>query len=295
MPKSWTIGHDVEFTVFDPKSKKIRSAIGVVPGSKECPYDLGDGHRAFYDNVLAECNLKVSNSKEDFIANNKECFQRYADAIKPCVLLPKASHTYPASELQHEDALKFGCDQSFDAYTVAPNPPPDCQPGNGFRTGGGHIHLGGDFFPLNDDWGRIWVIRMMDIFFGVPSLFIDQDPTSMVRRKLYGGAGDHRPQVYGVEYRSPSNFWVATPQLVALTYDICDFVLDVCINEQHEEIYNLHEDNIVKCINNWDKKAAKPFMEICRRLMPKKLWENVEQLSKPREDKSFYESWGIKA
>jgi hypothetical protein len=294
MVKNWTIGHDVEFALQDPKTKEIKSAIGIVPGDKDVPYDMGNDCKAFYDNVLAECNAKVSHSKEEFLKNNQDCFQRYAQLVHPYVLVPMASHTYPASELTHPDAFKFGCEQSYSAHEVAPNPQPQCDPKSGFRTAGGHIHLGGEFFPLNDDWGKIWAIRMMDIFLGVPSLFLDQDPTSLIRRKLYGGAGDHRPKPYGVEYRSPSNFWVATPELSGLIYDICEFVLDVCVNEQHEQIYSIHEKKIVNVINKWDKKAAKPYMEICERLMPAKLWKQVNAMSKARKPTSFYDSWSIK-
>jgi len=292
----FSIGSDGELMVYDQHGN-LKSAIGTVQGSKETKLDLGNGHFAFYDNVLAECNLAPAESEKQFLNNIRDCYQRYAKAIYPNRLVPQASAKYPAAELDHPDAKAFGCSPSYNAYSVSQTPPVHCDEASNFRTGGGHIHLGGQGI-LQDDWGKIWVVRMMDLFLSVPSIFIDWDPTSTARRKLYGAPGDHRPTDYGVEYRSISNFWLISPEYASLIYRICDFVLDVCSNQQHEDIFKLYcgknemADGLVKCINTGNKEKAQKYMEICERLMPKELWNNIQKLV-GHKPKDFYENWSI--
>lgn len=296
--QKFSIGSDGELMVYNEKNQ-LCSAIGVVHGNKEEKLDLGNGHFAFYDNVLAECNLKPAYNKKEFLNNIRDCYQRYANAIHPYKLVVQASAMYPKEELEHIDAQAFGCSPSYDAYAVAQTPPVNCDVGSKFRTGGGHIHLGGETFPLNDDWGKIWVVRMMDLFLSIPSIFIDWDPTSVARRKLYGSAGDHRPTAYGVEYRSISNFWLISPEYASLIYDICDFTLDVCANEQHEKLFSTYAgknemaDELVNCINTGNKKKAEKYMSICKKIMPKELWNNIQSLI-GRTPEDFYTNWNIK-
>jgi len=52
---------------------------------------------------------------------------------------------------------------------------------------------------------------MADYLLGVWSVLHDTD---MRRRELYGAAGAYRPKKYGVEYRTMSNFWLRSPQLM---------------------------------------------------------------------------------
>jgi hypothetical protein len=70
------------------------------------------------------------------------------------------------------------------------------------------------------------MIYLMDLFLGVPSIFMDTDKTAPRRRTLYGQAGRFRVKPYGMEYRSLSSFWLASPILVELIYDVSKFVLE---------------------------------------------------------------------
>jgi hypothetical protein len=57
---------------------------------------------------------------------------------------------------------------------------------------------------------------MLDYVIGLPSILIDTDSQ---RRKLYGKAGSMRHKDYGVEYRTVSNFWLGSQELMSWVYD----------------------------------------------------------------------------
>jgi hypothetical protein len=289
------------------------SAISVVKGSKENKVDLGNGHKMFYDNVLMELNVATSYGEEELLENLRDCFTRASRAVRGFIMKPQASQTYPASECRHKDALVFGCEPEYDVYELTQLNPPTCEPGNTFRSAGGHIHLGYDSeaYPLlapkteddrsERDFGRIWVVRMMDLFVGLPALLVDHDPTSATRRKLYGRAGSHRPKEdYGVEYRATSNFWLQSPRLARLVYRLSKFTVDFVAERKHEELWpdldtckGYDVQKLLKTINDSNIRVAREMMEkVVKRYMPNDLYTEVFQLAEPAEY-NFYREWGL--
>ncbi len=106
-----------------------------------------------------------------------------------------------------EEHKELGCDPDFCAYTLEANDKPE--PEYATRTAGGHIHIGWTEEADIHDQGHIEacvaIVKAMDYFFSLPMLFSADDAS---RRKLYGKAGCFRVKPYGVEYRTPSNFWI---------------------------------------------------------------------------------------
>lgn len=311
-----SFGSDPEFMLVDQK-RRYKSAIGIVNGGKENKVDLGDDVLAFYDNVLMELNIPVSWTKEGMIDSFQTAFKKASRLIYPLMIVPQASHMYPREECEHPEAKRFGCDQEFCAYQLCGLNPPECKEGNTFRSGGGHIHLGYDKeeYPLRypvlnkdtdqqdttkRDWGRLWVIRMMDLFIGIPALLVDHDPTSVERRKLYGKAGTHRPKEYGFEYRPLSNFWLQSPKLANLVYDLSVFAVNFVKEGNQMSLWkdettcNYDMDEMCQIINKSDVKKAKKYMEqIIKNHLPKKLYSDIFKLSEPtRYD--FYKEWNLK-
>ncbi len=296
MAVNFSFGSDPEFMVISPQGNYV-SAIGIVNGTKEDMLPLGNGHFAFHDNVLAECCPHYGKTKEEVITNFRDCFQRYANAIAPFKLKPQASHTYPKEECLHPAAMAFGCSPEENAYDMTTVNPPICEPGNTFRSGGGHIHLGyidGPSYPLTDYFGRWWLTRMMDLFVGLPSILIDNDPTSQDRRKLYGGAGNMRPKEYGIEYRTMSNFWLSCPRLVSLQHDLCGFVIDFMqTNSGHHNLWEEHADLLRNTIDKGDRVVAADIWKKVAVNLPESLRAEVEAVRNlPQQD--FYSSWGLK-
>ena len=54
---------------------------------------------------------------------------------------------------------------------------------------------------------------MADLYIMLPALRHD---SSNERRELYGQAGRFRPKPYGIEYRTPSNFWTSKKPLTTM-------------------------------------------------------------------------------
>lgn len=295
--KEITFGSDPEFMLQDD-SGEFRSAIGIVKGTKEKRLRLGE-HEAYYDNVLAEVAIKPGSSKEEVVQNFRDCFNQLSNLVNPLRLTILPAGKYPDEEVQHRDAQKFGCDADFCAYTLSVNAAPPVPP-DGFRTAGGHIHIGfegGVGEELDTDWKRLWIVRMLDLFLGVPSIFMDNSKEAIVRRELYGKAGCHRRCVdYGVEYRSMSNFWLASPNLVEMVYDISKFCVDIVLNENHEDFWDKQYDpeELSETINNGDMETAnKKFMPILKNSFPKDLMKQIELEIERDKPYNFYNEWGF--
>lgn len=312
-----SVGTDPELMLFD-RDGQLRSAIPIVNAPKDNKVDLGNGHKMFYDNVLVEFNVKQSYSEAELIENLRDCFSRATRHLRNYVLKPQSSATFPASETKHKDALVFGCEPEFCAYEMTQLNPPTCEPGNNFRSAGGHIHLGyaDEAWPLlspvkgkdtddedrsERDWGRVWVVRMMDLFVGIPALLIDHDPTSKARRVLYGKAGSHRPkEEYGVEYRPLSDFWLATPKLVSLIYRLSAFAVDFVRERRHLGLWSDENEckaydvaELQRIVNESDIKAARDLMErVVKVHLPNDLYVEVFQRAEPAQY-NFYREWGI--
>ena len=72
------------------------------------------------------------------------------------------------------------------------------------------------------------------------------------RRKLYGKAGSFRPKKYGVEIRSPSNFWAETDLLIKWAY------YNACLSVINRHVkYDSPED----IINNNDRYRAYEYIK----------------------------------
>lgn len=306
-----TFGSDPEFLLVDDKGLP-KSAIGVLP-NEECSLEK-DGNLYYYDNVLAECTVKPGSTKEEVLNNFRSALKGYAEVVRPYRLTTRASADFPKEELSNPEAQRAGCAPDNCAYTMRMCKPPKKQFQNGtLRSCGGHIHLGENFVVKNEEGPQpIFVIYMMDLFLGIPSLFMDNDPTSQARRSLYGQAGRYRKKAYGVEYRSLGNFWLQSPTFVSTIYDLSmfavKFVEDGQVNKYwsfDEELFYEADDisEAFKCtaydaqalklaIDTSDKEAAKPFLKLAKSHLPTNLAKAITNLSRTRP-KDLYDEWNL--
>jgi hypothetical protein len=167
------------------------------------------------DNVLMELNVPPSTSEAEWINNHEQCLLQATSEISDnnkYKVADIASCIMDTDELWHPEALQAGCEADFNAWLGGrKNPVPPLADGE-LRSAGGHIHIGYEN-PSKDM--NLRIVKSCDLHLAVPSLLMDPDTR---RRQLYGKAGCHRRKPYGVEYRTLSNFWTRTPELLSWAY-----------------------------------------------------------------------------
>lgn len=213
----FTIGADPELFLKDNNGKFI-SGVGIIPGTKEEPFPIDQqGHAIQLDNVAAEFCIPPAKNKYDFSRSISETLihlEKRAREVNLKLAEKCSAANFDEDQLQTWQAVTFGCDPDYNAWTKKQNPKPSCDNPN-LRSAGGHVHVGvtyddGTPIPAHE------IARAMDLFLGVPSLDRDKDT---LRRKLYGKAGAFRPKPYGAEYRTLGNWWIWDRNTVLWVYE----------------------------------------------------------------------------
>lgn len=202
------LGSDPELFLEDETGKVI-SAIGKIGGHKDKPKKvpkLGAGFAIQEDNVLLEFNTPPAKLITDWTANHVKMMDYLAALVGKMglKLSNKASHSMDDDQLKHPKAFVFGCEPDFSVWNLEWNSKPACDDPN-LRSAGGHIHVAYDN-PTPEK--SIRLARLLDMTVGAPLAKVDPDKR---RAKLYGRPGAIRFKPYGLEYRTPSNYWLLNP------------------------------------------------------------------------------------
>lgn len=207
----FSIGCDPEMFVRDIDTKELFPCIGILGGTKEAPIPVNNG-AVQEDNVMAEFNVTPATSADEFVSNIMSVRKQIRVLLKAFNLEEHiiGSAHFPMNKLTHPQALVFGCEPDYNAWTGHQNPRPGGAPAT-LRTAGGHIHVGNE---LVVDAPEAFV-QLLDLLIGVPSVIFDQDSE---RRQLYGKAGAFRFKPYGAEYRTVSNFWIKEVESIKWVY-----------------------------------------------------------------------------
>ncbi len=302
---NYTFGNDPELILRDQKTREPLSAIPILEHSKHNPIILGEGREFYYDNVLAEFSVVPANNKQEAVNSLGKSLAGIKDYLKAkhgnkYEVAAQASFIFPEKDLQHEDAMRFGCCPEYDAWKLQICTPPE--PESGLRSAGGHAHLGRSDYKsfgdntdgvfLLDDWSKVHTIRAMDIFVGLSMAIIDLDPTSAARKKLYGRSSRHRATPYGVEYRTPSNYWIGSPDLVGLVYDLSTYTLTQVekFGNLDPLIEKLGQENIIKAVDTNDKDLAATLLS--KSGLPDELLKAVFSRANKKYN-SLYQEWGL--
>lgn len=201
-----TIGADPELFVF--RDGVASSGIGLIGGSKDAPRWVDRG-AVQEDNVLAEFNIYPASSEDEWVENIN------AVLVALRMILPEgtelraiSSYTYNLDDLKAwgPKAMEFGCEPDFYLNEVSRG-----VPDAGLRTAGGHVHIG---YTNPSEQQNQNIIAACDILIGLCSVLYEDTG----RRALYGGAGCFRNKEYGVEYRTPGNWWLANEDRMRWVY-----------------------------------------------------------------------------
>lgn len=253
-PNEVTIGADPEVFLCNTK-RLVIPACGLIGGSKEHPVPVPSGALQ-EDNVMAEFNVDPSNNIDTFVANVNTVYDELVKRANTHGLgvARRASAHFPTFLLeQHPQALAFGCEPDFSAYTLDVNPTPDVN--STLRTCAGHVHVGFKAKVTDDDYMGMCgsVVQYLDWIVGLWTVIVDPDTA---RRERYGKAGAFRPKPYGLEYRVPSNFWLKSDALKRSIFERILLAYGLAMGGADKP----SEDSIVNAINTHD-------VSTCHRLL----------------------------
>jgi len=305
----FNLGSDPELFLRDQETKELRSAIPIIPEGKDAgrALDSTGQNCVLHDNVLIEFNTKPATSKAEFVQTHGNVMRTIQTLVASSglELHLQASANFPLSELTLPEARIFGCDPDFTYY---PTPSMQIMPAEAadkpFRSAGGHLHIGvhennpelTEMLTDPSGMGKIRVVKALDIFVGIVSVFLEKDPTAAERRTLYGKAGSHRPKTYGVEYRACSPWWLATPEHTSLVYDLTNAALSVSLEEEDLEdlIDDIGGESEIQDIINESKsdRAYEVFQSLIVPILNEETVALINTLH-GQEEFDFYSAWNL--
>lgn len=213
-----TVGCDPE--IFVTQKGQFRSAHGLIPGTKDKPHPVPHG-AVQVDGMALELNTDPVDNADDFVRNIKSVMNSMQEMVPgyEFAIVPSCKFNGNHFRAQPDEAKELGCTPDYDAYTLKENPRPDNT--TTMRTASGHVHIGFCEGANPTDPDHIvrcaTLVKQLDFYLGLPSLFWDKDHT---RRQMYGRAGAFRPKPYGVEYRVLSNAWLLTEERMRFVFDM---------------------------------------------------------------------------
>lgn len=215
------LGADPELFMKNPNTGAFVSAHGKVPGTKKKPHKVPFG-AVQIDGTALEFNIDPASTVDEFVHNIQTVRTLISKFVPGYNVVAEPTAMYDEDYFNWQipgKAKELGCDPDYCGWNLAMNPRPD--PGNKpMRTAAGHIHIGWtsgmDAFDKDHFQHCAAIARQMDYYLGIHSLAWDPDGT---RRELYGKAGAFRPKSYGVEYRTLSNRWLASEELIRWVYN----------------------------------------------------------------------------
>lgn len=216
-------GLDPEVFIVDKDGKAVSAhAIGIPPKWEKVPIAASMSGKAighfFRDNYGAEINVSPSICREiirDRTGAVIRAIRRKASENGCSISSVAAVRMDPVKELSDAppDVKEWGCNPSYDAYALVAKRPEMDSMTVPVRTAGGHIHLATDNLeaevyrlPWNSTEEKVLlnpdnypdVVKLLDAYLGVRATFVFDDASQFERRKIYGQAGEFRPQEYGV-------------------------------------------------------------------------------------------------
>ena len=255
-----TIGTDSEIFAKDRNGRAI-SLCGKVGGTKTEPKPLGKLGRGFFiqeDNVSVEFNIPPAQGVDYWDKYIELALKEVSSILESMSLYfsNDAAISFDKDQLMHPNALVFGCEPDYNAWTKMENSKPTCND-PALRTAGGHIHVG-------TRGNMIKCMEKMDLYLGVPSVIIDSSPSSHLRRQLYGKAGAMRPKPYGFEYRVLSNFWIFEQGLRYWVYNNTR----LAVEKEDVSLTQSQSRKIQDCINHGDVGMAHELIKSFEIPMP---------------------------
>lgn len=135
------------------------------------------------------------------------------------------------------DCVRFGCDPDLDIYSGKYSKEVSAE-NVGERYGGGHIHMQApESNPSLFEENYYHITKLMDILVGNTAVALKRPESTWIaaeksRLKFYGRPGKIRLQEYpngfkGIEYRTPSNFWITNINFASVLLTMMNVVFNL--------------------------------------------------------------------
>lgn len=250
------VGCDPE--VFVKRNGIFQSAHGLIRGDKKNPFKVRRG-AVQVDGMALEFNIDPAATADEFVVNVNDVLGQLKLMVPDyeVVAVPVAKFTKEYLKAQPDEAKELGCDPDFNAYTGLANEKPDGD--RPMRTASGHVHIGWTSeqdVTSPDAIGDAQIVaKTMDAYLGLGSLLFDKDQE---RRSMYGKAGCYRVKPYGMEYRTLSNAWLNSEELMRWVFKQVQFGMKA-LKEGRTQFLE-HEREIRKAIDRGDALTADMYM-----------------------------------
>lgn len=284
----FTFGTDPEF--FLKKNDIILNAIDILEGDPDHRLKI-DKYELYHDNVLAEIAVPPSHSREEAIQILTKGMNILQEVVNPCEISFLAYYKFNSRYLRSFEAKLAACNPDWCAYQIEMKRPEDTELKYGkwvfttnARTAGGHIHLG--IQDLKSELEMCKLVRLLDIFLGVPSVIFDHSNETKNRRKIYGQPGRFRVKDYGIEYRTLGNWWLEKEEYIGLVYDLCENAIDIWrqkasdfleddLNSQRKFKVKYNQSEIIDTIKSANPEKARTIIKRYLDYYPSKLQNSL--------------------
>jgi hypothetical protein len=246
-----TIGADPELFI-----KRSGRAIGSEKVINENSHVIEDGVQAELQPLPSDCRERFQDNIAACLKSLKKMVSGKRCNVSPDILVDVSKSQYDSLSEKNKE---FGCGISHNAHgfeVVSVDPSKYLK-----RSAGGHMHFGED--ELSDKHAKILtdaerVIPILDIMVGNTLVLLDRDKGNKERRKYYGLAGEYRINDHGIEYRTPSNFWLRAKPLMSLAFGLARHGINICFAGLDKQLLSLVDmKDITRAINNNNYALAK--------------------------------------
>jgi Phage phiEco32-like COOH.NH2 ligase-type 2 len=270
-------GCDPEIFVEGAKGKII-PARSYLQSKKQSP-------KVFYDGIQAEFCPEGRTCLEELCTRIRQGLKEVLTAAQ--VKNPKAKLTIKSSvkltqaemdKLEDEDLI-FRCSNSLNIYEDSGEQPEARQ--YPWRFVGGHVHVG---CREKTKPGVKAIVKALDGILGVAGVSLAANFDNPERRRMYGKAGEIRLPKHGLEYRVLSNYWLASPLIFHLTFELMRLAWKMGEQGMFSICWQGSEEEIRDIINWHDVKGARKMLsnnmpvlqEILRQRMVCGIWKQPQ-------------------
>lgn len=243
--------------------------------------EVSNGGTITRDGVQAEINLEPVDNESDMAVKLKNIFGALIDLVPKGVEID-FTNTVEVTEQEIQslspESKQFGCMPSYNIYGEDPVRDADATKYLK-RSAGGHIHIGSKnpdkVKKMQDEAPRL--VMLLDILVGNTAVLLDRDMGNLERRKNYGRAGEYRLPKHGVEYRTPSNFWIKDVEYMSFMLGAVRTAVEIFLAGRDVELFKIlniktERNDVREAINTNDFALAQKNL---RKIEPW-LWDNVQ-------------------